>query len=173
MNVKKGRFMHGVAHGVPQSISQHPHRTGGAERAFRTLAALTLALLASQFLAGMVVNLFVQVPTSHPGTNAANYFVGVVQGIAWAVTHGAVALQIHVIIGLSLFLASLALLALAIAARRRACIIAAVFGWLGIMGAAFNGASFINYGHDFSSLFMATGFLIAVISYALGYYQTR
>jgi hypothetical protein len=164
--------MQEVAQSVARGASL-PSDGPGAARGFRIVTALTLALLAIQFLAGMLVNLFIQIPDAHPGTNANEYFSGVVQGIFWAVTQGAVALRVHVIIGLSLFLASLALLALAIAARRRAYIISAVFGWLGIMAAAFNGASFINYGHDFSSLFMATGFLIAVVSYALGLYLTR
>ena len=74
---------------------------------------------------------------------------------------------------LLLFLASLALIGLAIAARRRAWIVASAFGTIGIMAAGFNGASFLNYGHDFSSMLMATGFLLAVIAYGLGMYRTR
>lgn len=139
----------------------------------RPLAAITLLLLAVQFLIGMLVNLYVTVPAVHPGANASNYFSGVVQAVVWALTHGTLYLLLHAIIGLLLFLASLILMGLAIAARRRAWIISSIIGWIGIMGAGFNGASFMNYGHNFSSLLMSIGFLLAVISYAVGFYVTR
>src|SRR5260221_7536423 len=51
----------------------------------RLLTILMLLLLAVQFLLGMVVNLFVQVPSIHPGVGASNYFQGVLQGVAWGV----------------------------------------------------------------------------------------
>jgi hypothetical protein len=76
-------------------------------------------------------------------------------------------------VGLLLFLASLSLIGLAIAAHNRAWIITSLLGFIGIVGAGFNGASFMNYGHDFSSLLMSIGFLLAVISYAVGFYVTR
>src|SRR5215469_6210335 len=50
----------------------------------RAIDAILLILLAAQFLVGMLVNLFVQVPAVHPGTNAPEYFSGVAQGVAWA-----------------------------------------------------------------------------------------
>jgi hypothetical protein len=43
-----------------------------------------------------------------------------------------------------------------------------VLGFIGILAAGFNGASFLNYGQDFSSLLMAVGFLLAAISYTIG-----
>jgi hypothetical protein len=155
-------------------------RTGSPELSKKTsllllrpLAAITLLLLSLQFLIGMLVNLFVSVPAVHPGANAANYFIGVVQGVIWVLTHGTLYLLLHAVIGLLLFLASLILIGLAIAARRRAWVITSILGLLGIMGAGFNGASFMNYGHNFSSLLMSIGFLLAVISYAIGFYVTR
>jgi len=140
----------------------------------RIITAIILLLLAAQFLIGMTVNLFVVVPSSHPGASASNYFGGVVQGVIWALGHGPQWLLFHVITGLLLFLGALLLLGLAIAARRRAWIITSILGLIGIMGAGFNGASFMNYGgHGFSSMLMAVGFLLAVISYAVGFYVTR
>ncbi len=136
-------------------------------RMLRPAAAFTLALLAIQFLDGMVVNLFVDVP-DHPGTNASEYFGGVAQGVAWALAHGAWSLQLHAILGMLLFLAATLLIGSAIAARRRGWMIAAVVGWIGIVGAGFNGASFLNYGHDFSSLLMSVGFFLAMLSYVAG-----
>jgi hypothetical protein len=142
-------------------------------RWLRPLTAGVLLLLAMQFLVGMVVNLFVAVPAAHPGRNASEYFGGVAQGVAWALTESAWSLKLHAVVGLLLFVGALAILGLAIASRRRAWIVASSLGLVGIMGAGFNGASFMNYGHDFSSLLMAIGFLLAVIAYAVGYEVTR
>ena len=134
----------------------------------RSLTILMLLLLAVQFLLGMVVNLFVQVPSVHPGVGASNYFQGVVQGVAWALVHAPLGLLVHVLEGLLLFLTSLILIGFAIASRRRAWIIVSVIGFIGIVAAGFNGASFMNYGHDFSSLLMSIGFLLAAVAYTIG-----
>jgi hypothetical protein len=72
----------------------------------RTIDAILLILLAAQFLLGMLVNLFVQVPAVHPGANAPEYFTGVAQGVAWALFNAPWLLWIHVVVGLSLFLPS-------------------------------------------------------------------
>jgi hypothetical protein len=139
----------------------------------RPLVAIMLLLLALQFLLGMVVNLFVVIPTSHPGTNAPEYFSGVAVGVAWALGHGDWWLRLHVLIGLLIVLDALTLIWLAVVSHRRAWIVASLVGGFGIFAAGFNGASFMNYGHNFSSLLMSIGFLLAVISYALGVYVTR
>lgn len=139
-----------------------------AQSRLRTLTAIILVLLAAQFLVGMLVNLFVQVPAVHPGSNASEYFSGVVVGVAWALLHAPLWLQIHAIVGLLLFTASLLLIGFAIAARRRAWIILSIIGLFGIMAGGFNGASFMNYGHDFSSLLMSLGFLLSAIPYVIG-----
>lgn len=139
----------------------------------RRLTIVTLVLLAVQYLFGMAVNLFVTIPTSHPGTNASDYFSGVGQGVSWAIAHGAGVLQLHATLGLLLLVAAVALLVMAIRARRRAWIVATSIGLLSILGAGFNGASFLNYNHDFSSMIMASLFLIAVSAYAIVVYVTR
>jgi hypothetical protein len=152
----------------PQQVAARP-----ITQWLRPLASITLLLLVAQFLVGMLVNLYVKVPASHPGADAPEYFSGVARGVAWALVYSEWALKLHAIIGLLVFLGALAILALAIRQRERAWIIAAAFGLLGILAAGFNGASFLNYGHDFSSLLMSLGFLIAVVAYALGMYFTR
>lgn len=139
----------------------------------RPIAGIILLLLAAQFLIGMVANLYVQLPSVHPGSNAPNYFLGVVQGVVWALRHGTWALVIHVVLGFLLGLASLLLIGLSIAAQQRGWIILSGIGWIGVMGAGFNGASFLNYGHDFSSLLMSIGFLLATISYTIGFSRQR
>jgi len=134
---------------------------------------LILLLLAAQFLIGMVVNLFVTVPSAHPGANASNYFSGVVQGVAWALIHAPLGLLLHVIVGLLLFLGSIILIVFAIASRSRAWIIISVVGLIGIVAAGFNGASFMNYNFDVSSLLMSIGFLLAAIAYTIGFSLAR
>ena len=134
----------------------------------RALTAIILVLLAAQFLVGVLVNLYVQVPAVHPGANAPEYFSGVVLGVAWALLHAPLWLQLHAIVGLLLFIASVLLIGFAIAARRRAWIILSIIGLFGIIAGGFNGASFMNYGHDFSSLLMSLGFLLSAIPYIIG-----
>ncbi|HWZ17808.1 MAG TPA: hypothetical protein VNW73_03335 [Ktedonobacteraceae bacterium] len=143
-------------------------KTKLSQSRLRTLTAIILVLLAAQFLVGVLVNLYVQVPAVHPGANAPEYFSGVVIGVAWALLHAPLWLQLHTIVGLLLFIASLLLIGFAIAARRRAWIILSIIGLLGIVAGGFNGASFMNYGHDFSSLLMSLGFLLAAIPYVIG-----
>ena len=156
-----------------QSTASHSVEKRTSYRALRTLTLIILLLLAAQFLVGMLVNLFVVVPVNHPGAHPSEYFSGVVTGVLWVLGDGTLWLRVHAIIGLALFLASIILLVLAIASRRRAWIISSIFGLLGIVAAGFNGASFLNYGEDFSSLLMAIGFLVAVIPYMIGVYVTR
>ena len=148
-------------------------RTGGSQRTLRLLTLIILLLLATQFLVGMLVNLYVTTIPDHPGIKAPEYFSGVVKGVAWALVHAPLFLLVHAVVGLLLFLGALVILGLAIASRRRGWIISSIFGWLGIVLAGFNGASFMNYGEPFSSLFMSMGFLMAVIAYMLGVYATR
>lgn len=139
-----------------------------SERGLRRSARNILILLAAQFLIGMVVNLFITVPAVHPGAQAPEYFSGVVQGVAWALFNAPSWLLIHVIIGLVVFLGSIGLIGFSIASRRRAWMIISVLGFIGIGFAGLNGASFLNYGENVSSLLMSIGFLLAAVSYTIG-----
>ena len=145
----------------------------GSQRMLRAITLTILLLLSAQFLIGMLVNLFVVVPSNHPGSHPSEYFSGVVTGVLWVLGQGTLWLRFHAIVGLALFLFSLILLGFAITSRRRAWIISSIFGLLGIVAAGFNGASFLNYGENFSSLLMSIGFLLAVIPYMIGIYVTR
>ena len=156
-----------------QSTSTRSSEARTTPSTLRTITALILVFLAVQFLIGMLVNLFVQVPSVHPGANAPEYFSGGVQGVAWALLYAPLWLLVHAVVGLLLFLASLILIGFAIATRRRAWIIVSVIGVLGIILAGFNGASFMNYGHDFSSLFMSIGFMLAAVAYTIGISLSR
>lgn len=127
-----------------------------------------LALLIVEYLLGMALNLWVKIPDYHPGTNASEYFSGAINAIAWASSSGIILLAAHVIVALGLVVFSLVLLIVAITSHKKAWIVSTSLGSLFILSAMFNGASFINYNHDFSSYIMAVSFLIAFISYGLG-----
>ena len=130
----------------------------------------TLLTLVLQFLLGMAVNLFVKIPTDHPGSNPPEYFSGVVQSVAWAVLHGPLLLTLHAALGIFLVFFAVDLLVRAIRIRARSHILTAAFGAFGVIGAGFNGGSYLNYHEDFSSMIMSAGFAVAVTSYAIGLY---
>jgi hypothetical protein len=106
------------------------------------------ALLLLQFLLGMVVNLYVTIPNHHPGAGAHNFFAGIVSAVGWAIPDGPAWLAAHVMLGLGLVAAALANLAWSTAVQGRLYTGASVLGAMAVLGAAFNGISFVNYGHD-------------------------
>ena len=138
-----------------------------AQSIVKALTLWTVAVLLVQFIAGMTVNLFVELPKVHPGSQATEYFSGVVEGIVWAIVNGKAYLQVHVLLGLLLVLGSSTILVLSIATKQRKWVVAGTMGWVGTIGAGFNGGSYLNYGHELSSFLMAVGFLVAIVSYAI------
>lgn len=139
--------------------------------ALRVSFLYALVMLIAQFMLGMAVNLFVKIPTDHPGSNPPEYFSGVAQSVTWAILHGHILLAIHAGFGLVLVIATVGTMVQAIQARRRGLIISSAFGFVGVLGAGFNGGSYLNYHQDFSSMLMATGFAIAVVAYSVGIYM--
>jgi hypothetical protein len=138
--------------------------------AFALASFSALLALIGQFLLGMAVNLFVKIPDNHPGANPPEYFGGVVQSVSWAVLHGPVLLQLHAALGLILVIGSTYLLVQSMATRHGGLVAAAVFGFIGTLGAGFNGGSFLNYNEDFSSMLMAAGFALATVAYLFAMY---
>jgi len=129
---------------------------------------LTLCLtLVVQFLLGMVTNLFVKIPDEHPGAHAREYFSGVVAAIGWAIPHGPGWVAAHVMLGLLLGVGAVAGLVTTRRTGLRAHTVLSAVGAFAIVGAGFNGASFVNYGADLSSLLMAALWAIALTSYVV------
>ncbi len=126
------------------------------------LACLALVV---QFLLGMVVNLFVTIPDHHPGSHAKNFFAGVASGITWAVSQESFWLILHILFGFVLIIASFVNIVLASQIGRKIYTVLATLGAFAILGAAFNGISFINYGENFSSMIMAGLFALALFCY--------
>jgi hypothetical protein len=125
------------------------------------------ALLIIQYLLGMAVNLFVTLPTSHPGAGAANYFGGAASGVGWVISDGPGWAAAHAAFGLMLVVVAIAVVVLAWRHGHTA-IALATLGGLAIIGAGFNGVSFVNYGHDFSSMIMAALWALALTCYLAG-----
>jgi len=133
-----------------------------------TINLTACALLLVQYLLGMVVNFYVALPGHHPGAGASDYFSGAAVGLAWLISNGPAWASAHA--GLGMALAALALAAIVLAWRRSSTAgrAASVTGALAVIGAGFNGTSFLNYGHDFSSLIMAGLWALALACYLTG-----
>ena len=149
---------------VPGAVRARRDRRNRAARgwAFGLLIALLI-----QFGLGMYVNLFANIPLNHPGHGANDFFAGSYHSVAWAETspHAPLILAFHGGLGLLLVLGSVWLAVLAIRGRRAGFVWAAVLGALFILGAGFNGASFLNYNKDANSYVMALLFAAAVLCY--------
>ena len=151
---------------VPRAVRARRDRRNRA--ALGWAFGLLVALLV-QFGLGMYVNLFATIPLNHPGHGANDFFAGSYHSVAWAETspHAPLILAFHAGLGLLLVVGSLWLAVLAIRGRRAGIAWAAVLGALFILGAGFNGASFLNYNHDANSYVMALLFAAAVLCYSV------
>jgi hypothetical protein len=129
------------------------------------LSAALLVLVQSSI--GIAVNLYVTVPARHSGARPSDYLSGSVQSVAWALAHGAVALAIHAALGLALALMAITVAVRGVRLRRRAISAWAVLAGLCVIGAGFNGASFLDFNNDVSSLIMAVLAFAAVACYAV------
>ena len=126
---------------------------------------IALMLVLAQAGTGMVVNLYARIPGRHPGARPASYFSGSVHSVAWALGHGTGSLALHAGLGLALVVVSAAV-AIAGLRARRAVAVLGVLAALLVIGAGFNGASFLDFNRDFSSLIMALLALAALACYA-------
>ncbi|CAM5413140.1 hypothetical protein [Leifsonia shinshuensis] len=116
----------------------------------RPQAIALLIAFGVQFALGMLLNLFVQLPKTHPGSTGGEYFSRSFTSLGWALSGGGGPwLFVHAGLGLLLALGTLALFIGCLARRVR--------GWrwltgvtaLFTVGAFFNGMSFVDYGEDF------------------------
>jgi hypothetical protein len=129
---------------------------------------LLTAILLVLVQAGLRIaaNLYVTVPAHHPGANAANYLTGSVHSLAWAIAHSATALAIHAALGLALAVFAIGIAAHALRSGRRAVAGLSILAGLFVIGAGFNGASFLDFANNISSLIMGLLALAAIGCYA-------
>jgi hypothetical protein len=134
------------------------------------MVVAAIVLLLAQSAIGMDVNLFVVIPAQHPGARPPEYFGGSARSVAWAVAHGAPALAVHAALGLALAVCVIAVAAYAVRLGHRPVAAWSVLAGLLVIGAGFNGASFLDFNHDISSLIMALLAFGAVACYSAALY---
>jgi len=155
------------------AVAAPPGRANPAGRLLAVNLTICLLLLI-QYLLGMVVNLFVALPGRHPGANAGDYVTGSASGLGWVISDGPAWAAAHAAFGMALALAALATIAVTWRRGGRAATAMSVLGALAILGAGFNGASFVDYGHNFSSMIMAGLWALALACYLAGvFFSTR
>lgn len=130
----------------------------------RAALVMIVALLV-QFTLGMAVNLFVTIPANHPGANPKEYFSGAAHSLGWAIGSGLAPLAGHVILGFVLIVTGFSLIALATSSGQRGVVTASSLGAVFVLAAAFNGASFLNFNDNLSSMIMAVLFAAALACY--------
>jgi hypothetical protein len=133
-----------------------------------------MGLFVLQFILGMTLNLFVNLPKAHPGTTGG-YGSRAIHGYGWALTNGGgIALTIHAWIALGMLAAAIAILVFAIKSRVKSWIIAASIGLVFIISAFINGLNFINLGgHNANSMAMAISYIVAFSTYGIGLYINK
>jgi hypothetical protein len=130
------------------------------------MAFAAMILLITQAAVGMIVNLYAAIPTNHPGAHPSNYFVGSFHSIVWAITHGGVALAAHRVLGVALVLLVIGTAIEALRLGARAVAVWSSIAAVLVLGAAFNGASFLDFNRNTSSLVMALLAFAALACYS-------
>jgi hypothetical protein len=129
------------------------------------LGAIVLTLVQAGI--GMGVNLYVTVPGHHPGAYPSDYLSGSFDSVVWAISHGALALAVHAALGLALALMVIGVAVRAIRLRQGMITVLSVLGGLFVIGAGFNGASFLDFNNNISSLLMALLAFAAIACYVV------
>jgi heme A synthase len=132
----------------------------------RALAFAATVLVLVQAALGMVVNLYVTIPTRHSGAQPSDFFGGSFDSIVWSIGHGAVALAFHAAFGLALVVVVTGTAIYALRLHHGAIAIWSSIAALLVIGAGFNGASFLDFNNNVNSLIMALLAFAAVSCYS-------
>lgn len=150
------------------------HETARRLVRLRRLYEIGLLLLIAQFLLGMAVNIWVSIPAHHIGTDAHNYFVGLIFGIGYASAQAPLILQLHVAIAVLLFTQAIIAAVWTMRSRDGRLSASAWISLIGIIGAGFNGGNFVNGLHpNLSSYLMSVAFAVTAVSDVLAWGRTR
>jgi hypothetical protein len=128
----------------------------------RMSLGVAVALLV-QYALGMVVNLYVTVPARDQGG-------GILTAVGRALANGPAAVAIHAGLGLLLIVGGINLVVRAARSRHRLLIWLSAVSLLSILGAALNGAAFVNSGSNDPSLGMALLTGVALLCSVLSLY---
>lgn len=136
-------------------------------RSLRRMALSAVFALLVQSGFGVAVNLYTSIPKHHSGANPSNYLTGSFHSVLWSIVHGTSSLVIHAVLGILLVLMSISIVVKAFSLRSTSITIWSVLGLLFIVGAGFNGASFLDYNKNVSSLVMALLTFGAIACYVI------
>lgn len=127
-----------------------------------TLALLTLV----DFLFGMALTFWYELPEGRPGADGTNWMLRADQAARWS--HwgsGSVNLAIHSTLGTALAILSVWLVWLAFRSKQTKWLVSSLLGMLGLVVAAIAGSAFVAYDLDSLSFLMAGGFVLAIFAY--------
>jgi hypothetical protein len=132
-----------------------------SHRSLQPHAIGMIGVLVVQYLLGMFSSLFVSFPE------------GAKDKQLWFFAWRQIPIALHIIVGLLLFLGTLALLIRAVATKGRTWIIPSSIALGAVFIAAITGAIFISTQTDWYSFIMAISFIIALLSYFWGIYMSK
>jgi len=138
-----------------------------ASGAARGFALVVCGLLAVQFLLGMYVNLYVNLPPVRSGSGGLG---GPMMGrFATMFSPGRPVLMIHMMLGMLLAVTGAVALVVALSAGNRFAIGWSATGLVALLVAGYGGISFFMFGHsNVDSYLMAVGFLVGFMAYLTG-----
>jgi hypothetical protein len=150
------------------------HETARRLVRLRRLFEIGLLLLLTQFLSGMAVNVWVSIPAHHIGSDAHNYFVGLVFGIGYASAQAPLLLQLHVAIAVLLVTQAITAAVWTLRGGDGRLIASAWTSLIAIIGAGFNGGNFVNgLDPNLSSYLMSVAFAVTAVSDVLAWGRIR
>ena len=138
-----------------------------ASGAARGFALVVCGLLAVQFLLGMYVNLYVNLP---PLTSSTRGFGGSMMGrFGTMFSPGRPLLMAHMMLGMLLVVTGIVALFVAASSGDRFAIGWSTTGLAALLVAGYGGISFFMFGHsNVDSYLMAVGFLVSFAAYLTG-----
>ena len=155
----------------PEAPSWHTGGTGRsgsslASGAARGFALVAFALLAVQFLLGMYVNLYVNLP---PLARSTRGFGGSMMGRFGTMFSSGPLLMAHMMLGMHLIVSGTVALIVAASSGNRFAIGWSATGLVALLVAGYGGISFFMFGQDnVDSYLMAVGFLVSFTAYLTG-----
>ncbi|HEY1761611.1 MAG TPA: hypothetical protein VGG17_03355 [Acidimicrobiales bacterium] len=138
----------------------------------RRMTLGTVCIILVQSGIGMAANLYVTVPRHHSGARPTDYFTGSARSIGWAMSSAAIILTIHAILGFALVVMVFNTVIRLLTLKRGSVNAWAILGALFVIGAGFNGASFLDFGKNISSLLMSLLALASILCYVLVLFLT-
>jgi len=124
-------------------------------KALKRFPVSVVWVLAVQFLLGTYISMYVEFP-ENASTQAAWDFV---RGNPW--------ILVHMFLGLFILLGAINYVVLVLKNKQKQLVPHAIIGLVAIFLAVLGGERFISLGDDLYSMLMATGFIGAIVAYAL------